>query len=150
MSMTLDELHSECKEAAEDGALVELDALTALTLVEDCIDYNAAIIRLETMLGHGADGGPSMDAMLDQVRAIVADFAALKAVVQTVISLRKAYSAACFRMREGHVSIVEESESAGAAFLRLEAAVEQLASLIDRLEPKRPSPVLEIAGMNHE
>lgn len=136
MSMTLDELYSECEEAAETGALVELDALTALALVEDCIDYNAAITRLETMLGHGADGGPSMDAMLDEVRAIVADFAALKAVVVEYQNSRRDYYG-------------KANPNDTKALCRISDARDTLFGLIDRLEPKR-SPVLEIAGINHE
>ena len=139
MSMTLDELRSECEEAAETGALVELDALTAQTLIEDCIDYNAAMIRLETMLGHGADGGPSMDAMLDEVRAMMADFTALKAVVVEWKSSRVAYKEA---LDLRNIYTIPTAE------YRHRLAVGTLGSLIDRLEPK--SPVLEIAGMNHE
>lgn len=139
MSMTLDELRSECEEAAETGALVELDALTALALVEDCIDYNAAITRLETMLGHGADGGPSMDAMLDEVRAIVADFAALKAKVIEFQNRHRGYSKVNPWHPDYTMALRKVSDTQSALF-----------GLIDRLEPKRPSPVLEIAGMNHE
>ena len=143
MSMTLDELRSECEEAAETGALVELDALTALTLVGDCIDYNAAMIRLETMLGHGADGGPSMDAMLDEVRAMMADFAALKAVVSDWKSSRDDY---CKAISEDSFDF----QVLSAAQEKHGRHIKALADLAARLEPKRPSPVLEIAGMNHE
>lgn len=140
MSMTLDELHSECEEAAKTGALVELDPLTAQALVEDCIDYNAAIIRLETMLGHGADGGPSMDTMLDEVRAIVADFAALKACA---LELKRSHED--YRNRDFSV-ISPENHAAQARFA---FNLKGFFGLIDRLEPNR-SPVLEIAGINHE
>ena len=139
MSMTLDELHSECEEAAKTGALVELDPLTAQALVEDCIDYNAAIIRLETMLGHGADGGPSMDAMLDEVRAIVADFAALKVQVIELQNRHRDYS----KVDPWHPDYTM-------ALRKVVDARSALFGLIDRIEPKRPSPVLEIAGINHE
>lgn len=139
MSMTLDELHSECEEAAKTGALVELDPLTTQALVEDCIDYNAAIIRLETMLGHGADGGPSMDAMLDEVRAIVADFAALKAQVIEFQNRHRDYSKVNPWHPDYTMALRKVSDTQSALF-----------GLIDRLEPTRPSPVLEIAGINHE
>ena len=137
--MTLDELHGACKEASDLGKPIELDALTAQSLVEDCIDYNAAIIRLETMLGHGADGGPSMDTMLDEVRAIVADFAALKVQVIELQNRHRDYSKVNPWHPDYTMALRKVSDTQSALF-----------GLIDRLEPTRPSPVLEIAGINHE
>lgn len=141
MSMTLDELHSECEEAAKTGALVELDALTALTLVEDSINLNAVIERMALMLGKDPDA-VNVHNMLDEFRGIVADFAALKAVVVEYCEAEKSHSL--------KLSAKVSVEAWYPAYARSRSAREALFGLIDRLEPKRPSPVLEIAGVNHE
>ena len=138
MSMTLVELRSECEEAAKTGALVELDALTAQSLVEDSINLNAVIERMALMLGKDPDS-VNVHNMLDEFGAMMADFTALKAVVVEWKSSRVAYKEA---LDLRNIYTIPTAE------YRHRLAVGTLGSLIDRLEPK--SPVLEIAGMNHE
>lgn len=138
MSMTLDELHSECEEAAKTGALVELDALTAQSLVEDCIDLNAVIERMALMLGKDPDA-VNVHSMLDEFRGILADFAALKAQVIEFQNRHRDYSKVSCRHPDYTMALRKVVDAQSALF-----------SLMDRLESKRPSPVLEIAGINHE
>ena len=128
--MTLDELLAACKEASDLGEPIELDPLTALALVEDSINLNAVIERMALMLGKDPDA-VNVHNMLDEVRDIMADFVALKVVVTDYRN-----------SRDTKVNL--------ASIERVSDARDALFSLMDRLEPKRPSPVLEIAGMNHE
>lgn len=78
--------------------------------------------------------------LLGEMRGMAADFAALKAVVVEWKSSRAAYKEA---LDLGNIYTSPRAE------YRHRLALGALISLIDRLEPKR-SPVLEIAGINHE
>lgn len=136
--MTLDELLGACKEASDLGEPIELDPLTALALVEDSINLNAVIERMALMLGKDPDA-VNVHNMLDEVRTIVADFAALKAQVIEFQNRHRDYSKVNPWHPDYTMALRKVSDTQSALF-----------GLIDRLEPTRPSPVLEIAGINHE
>ena len=91
--MTLDELLGACKEAADLGEPIELDGLTAQAMVEDSINLSVVIDRMALMLGKDSDA-VNVHNMLDEFRAILADFSALKAVVSEWKSSRAAYKEA--------------------------------------------------------
>lgn len=135
--MTLDELLGACKEAADLGEPIELDGLTAQAMVEDSINLSVVIDRMALMLGKDSDA-VNVHNMLDEFRAILADFSALKAVVSEWKSSRAAYKEALD---------LRNIYTAPTAEYRHRLALGTLTSLIDRLESK--SPVLEIAEVNH-
>ena len=137
--MTLDELHGACKEASDLGKPIELDALTAQAMVEDSINLSIAIERMALMLGKDPDA-VNVHNMLDEFRDIMADFAALKAVVVEYCEAEKSQPS-----KLSSRASVED----WLTYARGRVAREALFGLIDRLEPTR-SPVLEIAEVNHD
>lgn len=133
--MTLDELLGACKEASDLGEPIELDALTAQAMVEDSISLSTVIERMALMLGKDPDA-VNVHNMLDEFRGILADFAALKAVVVEYQNSRRDYYG-------------KANPNDTKALCRISDARDALFGLIDRLEPTR-SPVLEVAEVNHE
>lgn len=75
--MTLDELLSEAHQAAKDGALLELPGLDAVDLIQDVVDYQAGLIRLEKLLGVPPDAAPCfaelIDRLVDRIKGLEAE-----------------------------------------------------------------------------
>ena len=132
--MTLDELLGACKEASDLGKPIELDALTAQAMVEDSINLSIVIERMALMLGKDPDA-VNVHNMLDEFRDIMADFAALKAQAQVVVGRLDSYEEA-------------DAPESDSAFYRLSEAISSLEQTMGKIN--RTSPVLEIAGINHE
>lgn len=65
--MTLDELLSEAHQAAKDGALLELPGLDAVDLIQEVLDYQTGLIRLEKLLRIPPEEAPCFADLIDRI-----------------------------------------------------------------------------------